>query len=118
MSLSTFAYLFSEFVQYSRDRSNSVGDLEKRCYPCHLASLALYLAYHRCIRATHLSHHHLRLESAGSSIGVRMLELVCYRDKNCRRETRLLGVRPLQYMRSKPCSSCSSVTTSQINTLH
>ena len=60
VSLSSFAFLFSELVQYSQRNVTHIGELEKK------------------------------LEELGYGIGVRLLELLCYRDKACRRETRLL----------------------------
>lgn len=60
--LSTFAYLFSELVQYSQMNVSNVGDLERR------------------------------LEAVGWSVGVRLLEILTYRERAGRRETRLLDM--------------------------
>eukprot|EP00736_Rhodelphis_marinus_P003780 Rmarinus@m.6957 len=62
VSLSAFAFLFSEIIQYSQMRVRSWGDLEKR------------------------------LEELGYEVGLRVLELVCTRDKNSKREVRLLNM--------------------------
>lgn len=62
MPLSTFAYLFSELVQYSQMNVTNVGDLERR------------------------------LEAVGWSVGMRLLEILTYRERAGRRETRLLDM--------------------------
>eukprot|EP00054_Salpingoeca_dolichothecata_P009519 m.53660 g.53660 ORF g.53660 m.53660 type:complete len:184 (+) comp18424_c0_seq2:48-599(+) len=62
INLSSFALLFSEIVQYSHNRVNSISDLEKK------------------------------LNEIGQRVGVRMLELLCYRDKHAKRETKLNGM--------------------------
>jgi len=66
VSQSAFSHLFSEFVQYCQARSSTASELEKK------------------------------LEEAGATIGVRVLELVNLRDGKTRRETRMLGM--LQYV--------------------
>mmetsp|Transcript_234 Transcript_234/g.591 ORF Transcript_234/g.591 Transcript_234/m.591 type:complete len:193 (+) Transcript_234:193-771(+) len=60
VSLSAFAFLFSELVQYSQKNVTNITDLQRK------------------------------LEEAGHGIGVRLLEVLCFRDKQCRREIRLL----------------------------
>ncbi|KAL2609209.1 hypothetical protein R1flu_027782 [Riccia fluitans] len=62
VSLSAFAFLFSELVQYSQTRVDNIAELERR------------------------------LEDAGIGVGLRILELLCHREKANRRETRLLGI--------------------------
>ncbi|KAK5830186.1 hypothetical protein PVK06_013980 [Gossypium arboreum] len=62
VSLSAFAFLFSELVQYNQTRVDNIAELERR------------------------------LEDAGYAVGARVLELLCHRDKGNRRETRLLGI--------------------------
>ncbi|KAJ1382585.1 trafficking protein particle complex subunit 5, partial [Ochromonadaceae sp. CCMP2298] len=62
VSLSTFALLFSEIVQYSQNRVSSVSDLEKK------------------------------LEEAGYGIGQRVIELISCRDRLTRRETRIVNM--------------------------
>lgn len=60
--VSTFSYLFSELVQYSQSKVSNVGDLERR------------------------------LEEVGQCVGVRLLEILTYRERAGRRETRLLDI--------------------------
>lgn len=62
VSLSAFAYLFSEIMQYSQTQVNNVAELERK------------------------------LEDLGYGIGLRMLELLCHREKGNRRETKLIGI--------------------------
>jgi trafficking protein particle complex subunit 5 len=62
VSLSSFAYLFSEMVQYHQNRVDSISELERR------------------------------LESTGFSVGLRVLELLAYRSREYRRETKLMNV--------------------------
>eukprot|EP00123_Amoebidium_parasiticum_P001164 comp12212_c1_seq1/m.6982 comp12212_c1_seq1/g.6982 ORF comp12212_c1_seq1/g.6982 comp12212_c1_seq1/m.6982 type:complete len:189 (-) comp12212_c1_seq1:158-724(-) len=62
ISLSTFALLFSEIIQYCQDRVESIPELEKR------------------------------LSDIGQRVGIRVLELIYVRDKLQKRETELLRV--------------------------
>eukprot|EP00850_Spirogloea_muscicola_P006227 SM000029S10522 [mRNA] locus=s29:602262:604276:+ [translate_table: standard] len=62
VGLSAFAFLFSELVQYSQARVSNVPELERK------------------------------LEDAGYGVGLRMLELLCHREKGNKRETRLLQI--------------------------
>lgn len=62
VSLSAFAYLFSEYIQYLVDRANSISDLEER------------------------------LERAGYEVGLRVLELLSWREKTLRRKTDVLDI--------------------------
>ena len=62
MSLSSFAYLYSEMVQYHQNRVDSISELERR------------------------------LESTGYSVGLRVLELLAYRAREYKRETRLMNI--------------------------
>mmetsp|Transcript_13738 Transcript_13738/g.29539 ORF Transcript_13738/g.29539 Transcript_13738/m.29539 type:complete len:197 (+) Transcript_13738:184-774(+) len=62
VSLSAFAYLFSELIQYAMDRANSTGDLEER------------------------------LERVGHDVGWRLLELLSYREKLLRRKPEILDM--------------------------
>ncbi|ORY51911.1 TRAPP I complex [Rhizoclosmatium globosum] len=61
-SLSAFSFLFSEMIQYSQKRVAGVADLEKR------------------------------LSNFGYRVGMRELELTLWREKNAKRETRVLGI--------------------------
>ena len=62
ISLSSFAYLYSELVQYHQNRVDSISELERR------------------------------LESSGYGVGLKMLELVSYRNIGYKREIRLMNV--------------------------
>ena len=62
VSLSAFAFLFSELIQYTQQRVNTADELERK------------------------------LEEVGLGIGHRALELGCLREKSSRRETRMLGI--------------------------
>ncbi|EXB82156.1 hypothetical protein L484_005440 [Morus notabilis] len=68
VSLSAFAFLFSELVQYNQTQVDNIAELERR------------------------------LEDAGYAVGARVLELLCHRIRMLlilqgnRRETRLLGI--------------------------
>eukprot|EP01051_Picozoa_sp_SAG22_P002395 SAG22_NODE_105_length_20045_cov_23.373308_4_plen_189_part_00 len=62
VSLSAFSFLFSEMVQYCRDRAEQLPDLERK------------------------------LEELGYRVGSRSLELCTFRDKPGRRETKVLGM--------------------------
>ncbi|KAJ3046713.1 TRAPP subunit trs31 [Rhizophlyctis rosea] len=62
VSLSAFSFLFSEMFQYAQKRANGIQDLEKR------------------------------LSDFGYRVGIRMLELTVFRERNSRRDTRVLNV--------------------------
>eukprot|EP01082_Thalassiosira_pseudonana_P009303 g8278.t1 g8278 contig29:147003-147920(-) len=62
VSLSAFAYIYSELVQYHQGRAASISELERR------------------------------LESAGYGVGLKVLEMVAYRAKETKRETRLMSI--------------------------
>ncbi|KAK9719424.1 Trafficking protein particle complex subunit 31 [Basidiobolus ranarum] len=62
VSLSAFSFLFSEVLQYSQNRVHGIQDLEKL------------------------------LNEFGYRVGIRTLELLMWREKNVRRETRVLGI--------------------------
>eukprot|EP00898_Chlorokybus_atmophyticus_P003694 jgi/Chlat1/4325/Chrsp29S04607 len=62
VSLSAFAFLFSALVQFCQQRVSNIGELERR------------------------------LDECGYGIGIRVLELLCHREKGNRRETRVLGI--------------------------
>ena len=61
-NLSSFSFMFSELVQYCRDRAGTLTDLERK------------------------------LEELGHRVGRRSIELCIYRDKPFRRETKVLGI--------------------------
>ncbi|KAI7874161.1 TRAPP I complex [Lichtheimia hyalospora FSU 10163] len=62
VSLSAQTFLFSEMLQYTQKRVNGIQDLERK------------------------------LNEFGYRVGLRMLELLVWREKNAKRETRVLGV--------------------------
>eukprot|EP00429_Kryptoperidinium_foliaceum_P050112 CAMPEP_0176122210 /NCGR_PEP_ID=MMETSP0120_2-20121206/61544_1 /TAXON_ID=160619 /ORGANISM="Kryptoperidinium foliaceum, Strain CCMP 1326" /LENGTH=174 /DNA_ID=CAMNT_0017456821 /DNA_START=111 /DNA_END=632 /DNA_ORIENTATION=+ len=62
VSLSAFAYIYSELVQYHQNRVDSISELERR------------------------------LESSGYGIGLKMLELQAYRSREYKRENRLMNI--------------------------
>lgn len=62
VSLSAFALLYSELVQYHQSRVASISELERR------------------------------LESSGYGVGLRVLELLAYRSREHKRETRLMSI--------------------------
>lgn len=62
VSLSAFAYLFSELIQYTMDRASSTTELQER------------------------------LDKVGYEVGYRVLELLSYREKQLRRKPEVLDV--------------------------
>ncbi|EIE20891.1 TRAPP I complex [Coccomyxa subellipsoidea C-169] len=62
VSLSAFSFLFSELVQYCQTKVSNIGELERR------------------------------LEDIGAEVGLRLLEILCFREKNSKRDIRLLDV--------------------------
>jgi trafficking protein particle complex subunit 5 len=62
VSLSLYALVFSEIVQYSQKSSTSVADLAEK------------------------------LHSLGYDVGSRLLDLYVYREKNSKRETKLINM--------------------------
>eukprot|EP00555_Chaetoceros_dichaeta_P009342 CAMPEP_0198264058 /NCGR_PEP_ID=MMETSP1447-20131203/14611_1 /TAXON_ID=420782 /ORGANISM="Chaetoceros dichaeta, Strain CCMP1751" /LENGTH=162 /DNA_ID=CAMNT_0043952875 /DNA_START=31 /DNA_END=516 /DNA_ORIENTATION=+ len=68
VSLSAFAYLYSELVQYHQSRVASISELERR------------------------------LESSGYGVGFKVLELLAYRSRESKRETRIMSI--LQFISS------------------
>ncbi|KAF9903070.1 TRAPP subunit trs31 [Linnemannia zychae] len=62
VSVNAFAFLFSEMLQYTQKRVNGIQDLERK------------------------------LNELGYRVGIRALDLLVWRDKNSKRETRVLGM--------------------------
>ena len=97
MSLSAFAFLFSEFIQYSQSRVDTADQLAAKCAAPRHARPPRPPARppHRRARwpadRTALARAR-RLKDAGEGIGRRVLELASHRDKSHRRETRMLGI--------------------------
>jgi len=68
VSLSAFAYIYSELVQYHQSRVSSISELEQR------------------------------LSSSGYGVGFKVLELLAYRTRETKRETRIMSI--LQFVSS------------------
>ena len=68
VSLSAFSYLYSELVQYHQSRVSSIAELERR------------------------------LESSGYGVGFKVLELLAYKSREHKRETRIMSI--LQFISS------------------
>ncbi|KAF9206270.1 TRAPP subunit trs31 [Haplosporangium sp. Z 27] len=62
VSVNAFAFLFSEMLQYTQKRVNGIQDLERK------------------------------LNELGYRVGIRALDMLVWRDKNSKRETRVLGM--------------------------
>nr|CAB3267228.1 trafficking protein particle complex subunit 5-like [Phallusia mammillata] len=62
VSLSVFALLFSEMIQYSQNRVRSVSELQSK------------------------------LSDFGYSVGTRLVDLLCFREKGFKRETKLINI--------------------------
>ncbi|KAG0260053.1 TRAPP subunit trs31 [Mortierella polycephala] len=62
VSVNAFAFLFSEMLQYTQKRVHGIQDLERK------------------------------LNDLGYRVGIRALDLLVWRDKNSKRETRVLGM--------------------------
>ncbi|CAG8605996.1 2588_t:CDS:2 [Ambispora gerdemannii] len=62
IGLSAFAFLFSEMLQYAQKRVHGIQDLERK------------------------------LNDFGYRVGTRLLELIVWREKNSKRETRVIGI--------------------------
>ncbi|KAF9436895.1 TRAPP subunit trs31 [Entomortierella beljakovae] len=62
VSVNAFAFLFSEMLQYTQKRVHGIQDLERK------------------------------LNELGYRVGIRALDLIVWRDKNNKRETRVLGM--------------------------
>jgi Transport protein particle (TRAPP) component len=94
VSLSAFALLFSEMIQYSQNRVESISDLERRCGiprklltpPNEHTSFADIFNLLRNLSAPN------RLEDSGYSIGQRVTELIGLREHIIKRETRIVNM--------------------------
>lgn len=80
ISLSCFALLFSEVVQYCQNKSHTVPELQNRycnCwFYCKFATILLLF----------------RLHSLGRNVGVKLIDLYFVRERNGKRETKLLNI--------------------------
>jgi hypothetical protein len=99
VSLSAFAFLFSEFIQYSQTRAASFNDLEKRFVDFSLffflSCLWSPIVWWFCCFFFFFFFSlpsSCRISDAGYGIGVRLLELISFREKNFKRETKLIGI--------------------------
>jgi len=89
VSLSAFCFLFSEMVQYQQNKVNTTQELEKK------------------------------LAENGYGVGVRMSELCFFREKNAKREIKVVGI--LSYIKDniwktmfgKPADSLERATDKQ-----
>ena len=86
VSIHAFAFLFAEMVQYAQKRVNGVDELEQKyaAAACRVPPRGPALTC--ALRGKH------RLAEFGGRVGVRMLELLVWREKNLRRETRIVGI--------------------------
>ena len=87
VSLSAFAYLFSELIQYTLDRAASTTELEDR--------YVTLSAFKRTVTSSRWPRLNLlpgRLEKVGYEVGTRMLELLSWREKVVRRKPEVLDV--------------------------
>ena len=94
INLSSFALLFSEIVRYSHNRVNSIHELEEKYVaprpprppalrPCPCTNPTAPLC-----RSTPPAS---RLSEVGERVGIRVLELLMLKDRNCKRETKVSG---------------------------
>jgi hypothetical protein len=81
ISKASFAFLFSEMIQYAQKQVSGIQDLEKKC-----------------VAPSSRTHHPRltgvdRLNTQGYAIGQRLLELLLFREgRTAKRETRVLGI--------------------------
>lgn len=81
ISLSCFALLFSEVVQYCQNKSHTVPELQNKyycdgCLFCKFLTILLLF----------------RLHSLGRNVGVKLIDLYFVRERNGKRETKLLNI--------------------------
>ena len=88
MSLSAFSLLFSEIVQYCQNRTNQINDLEKRFISLDFLHRTITILTLLNFDSCYLS----RLSDIGCGVGSRVLELVSFREKSFKRETRLVSM--------------------------
>lgn len=93
VSISAFAFIFSELVQYHHNRVQSIGDLERRCARSGRGPLQGAAVVVRCAEsAPALSCRVRRLEDSGHDIGCKLLELTAWRERPGRRETTVVSI--------------------------
>lgn len=87
ISLSAFSFLFGELVQYCQTQVSNIGELERRSATAPSYISVIKLAQCLCALIEQVA---CRLEDSGYGIGLRLLEVLSYRERNSRREVRLL----------------------------
>jgi trafficking protein particle complex subunit 5 len=75
LSHSAYALLFAEMVTYAQNKVEGIAELERRLVP-----------------APKKWSNDFRLSEMGYRVGQRVLELIVWREKNSKRETRILGI--------------------------
>lgn len=100
VSLSMFAYLFSEMVQYHQNRVDSISECKLVVCYCFISNK--YILISKC--HTNTTHPiscssrcfallvERRLEATGYGVGLRVLELLAFRSREYKRETKLMNV--------------------------
>lgn len=81
VSLSCYALLFSEVVQYSQSRVNTIPDLQNK-YLCRFLIVSTIL----------LLYLNSRLHDLGKDVGCRIIDLYFVRERNSKRETKLINM--------------------------
>lgn len=86
MSLSAFAFLFSELVQYNQTQVDNIAELERRwakIYDLYFLFFLVWIIHivTMCFVLGNVDSLSLRLEDAGYAVGARVLELLCNREK-------------------------------------
>ena len=76
LSHSAYTFLFAEMVAYAQNKVDGIAELERRY------SLSSRVA----------DREYFRLNEMGYRVGQRVLELLVWREKNSKRETRILGI--------------------------
>lgn len=81
VSLSCFALLFSEVVQYCQNKVYTVPELQNKyavLYCTYRYVLIILMVY--------------RLHEMGQNVGVKLIDLYFVRERNCKREIKLLNM--------------------------
>ena len=78
LSHSAYTLLFAEMVNYAQNKVESIAELEQRYRIVILRGARWTWTF--------------RLNEMGYRVGQRVLELIVWREKNSRRETRILGI--------------------------
>lgn len=86
VSLSLFALLFSETVQYCQTRVTTVVDLQSK----YVFLVPLYSR--RKLWLYYNDFYNYRLHDLGKDVGVRLIDLYFVRERNSKRETKLINI--------------------------